>query len=231
MAIAFVTFGKATATANTKVNLTYTPMANNLLVVQFSCYNGTAPTLSISDNLGSPNTYTSIISQAASSANQHVWVVAQASGSATTFTGTASASCSGLNIDIMEFSGCDTSGTLDGTAVGNASAANPIRVPSGVGTYTTAVAGSVLIGCGYTQSAAGTSSYAGDPGGGTWTQGLNNQNAGDGETSCQGYSITVGAQSTAYCSMTIAASNSIGILFAIKAAAAAAATLMGQACL
>lgn len=123
MAYAFVQQNAADAASQVgTITVTLTPTAGNLLVF---CVTGDSldfTTLTLSDNLGSHNTFTQISTYLVTAGNQRCswWYAENCKGGATTFTATYSSTTRFRTIYVAEYSGIATSGSfLDGARAEN----------------------------------------------------------------------------------------------------------------
>ena len=230
MSAAFVNAAGGTSSGSvTTVAKAYTPSsAANTLIVVVSAYNASFPTLSLTDTAG--NTFGSAVVayNNGSAGNQAVFLVPSCLGSASTWTGHSSSSCTGMNIDIYEYSGMDSSGTLDGTpahSTGNASGRSP-----NAGSMTTSVANSCLFAFGYDQSDGNLTGSVSSTSDVFSSIRLNNQNTSDGETSSGFDALGVAAGNHDVTMLWTGGTSRMSCLFGVKTSLSPP-DLLGQICL
>lgn len=111
MAYAFVQQNAAdNAASATTITVTLTPTAGNLLVFCAIGESGDTASIALSDNLGSPNTFSQIGTDLVSVLNERCtwWYAANCKGGATTFTATYTGSTRFRGIYVAEYSGIAT---------------------------------------------------------------------------------------------------------------------------
>lgn len=204
----------------TQVTAAYSATNGNLLLITCAGWNndGIITTLTLTSSRGEtiPSPTVDISSTSGNESRMQVYIVPVAHGGASdTWTLTASganSAASDLNIDVLEYSGCDAAGTTDGVNSNQATAISATSVNTG--SITTTNAKDLLFTALWDQTNSQTFTY-----GSGFTGRNNNQNP-DAETSDQAdrLVLTTGTYSNTFTGGT--ASNSLlAAIIAIKAAA------------